>query len=214
MRFKNRDEAGRQLAVALSKYKGRDAIVYAMPRGGVPLGVVVAESLSAPLDLVIVRKVGHPLFPEYAVCAVTEAGEKLCNEEEARTLGKEQLESLLAAEVSEAARRRMTYLEGRKRLSPEGKIAIVIDDGVATGLTLRLALKEVKKGKPKSLIAAVPVISKEIAEVVKKEADELVALDIPDIYLGAVGAYYDEFPQLKDEEVKNLLQVVKTENKK
>lgn len=205
MRFKDRDEAGRKLAAALSKFKNKDAVVYAMPRGGVPLGAIVAESLGVPLDLVIVRKVGHPLFPEYAVCAVTESGERLCNEAESRVIGKEQLEALASAESAEAGRRRQVYLGGRERVSPEGKVAIVVDDGVATGLTLRLALKEIRKNKPKTLVAAVPVIPKEVATVVKKEADELIALDIPAFYLGAVGAYYDDFPQLNDEEVKKIM---------
>lgn len=216
MRFRDRNEAGQKLAAALSKYKGGDVVVYAMPRGGVPLGIAVAEFLSSPLDLVIVRKVGHPFSPEYAVCAVTEAGERLCNEEEVKALPKEQLEKIFAAEILEAGRRRKAYLGDRDRISPAGKTAIVVDDGVATGLTLRLALKEIKKGKPKLLVAAVPVIPKETAEIIKKESDELVALDIPDIYLGAVGAYYDEFPQLSDDEVRNLLDAsaVPDKNKK
>ncbi len=140
----------------------------------------------------------------------------MCNEEEAKALPKEQLEKIFATEISEAVRRRKAYLPGRDRISPAGKTAIVVDDGVATGLTLRLALKEIKKGKPKLLIAAVPVIPKETAEIVKRESDELVALDIPDIYLGAVGAYYDEFPQLSDDEVRKLLDVtaVSDKNKK
>lgn len=205
MRFKDRADAGRKLASALSKLKNKDAVIYAMPRGGVPLGVIVADYLNAAFDLVIVRKVGHPLFPEYAVCAVTESGEQLCNEPEATAIGKEQLEKIASAEEAEAARRRIVYLGDRNRVSPEGKIAVVVDDGVATGLTLRLALREIKKRKPKLLVAAVPVISKEIAAVVKKEADELIALDIPAFYLGAVGAYYDNFPQLSDEEVKKMM---------
>lgn len=205
MRFKDRDEAGRKLAAALSKFKNKDAVVYAMPRGGVPLGAIVAESLGVPLDLVIVRKVGHPLFPEYAVCAVTESGERLCNEAELGVIGKEQLEALASAEAAEAGRRRLVYLDGRERVSPEGKVAIVVDDGVATGLTLRLALKEIRRNKPKTLVAAVPVIPKDVAAAVRKEADELVVLDIPAFYLGAVGAYYDDFPQLNDEEVKKIM---------
>lgn len=205
MRFKDRADAGRKLAAALSKFKNKDAVIYAMPRGGVPVGAIVAESLSVPLDLVVVRKVGHPLFPEYAVCAVTESGDRLCNEAEAAAVGKERLDELISAEAAEAGRRRSVYLEGRNRISPEGKTAIVVDDGVATGLTLRLALREIKKRKPKRLVAAVPIIPKEVAVIVKGESDELISLDIPDFYLGAVGAYYENFPQLSDWEVKKIM---------
>lgn len=205
MRFKNRVEAGQKLAAALGKYKGEDVVVYAIPRGGVVLGYEIAKQLEAPLDLVIPRKVGHPLSPEYAVCVVAEDGEMLCNEEEAASLDKEWLQVQVEKERKEAQRRRQVYLGGRPPLSAQDKIAILVDDGVATGLTFLLALRQVRRLSPKRLVAAIPVAPRETAELLRKEADELVVLHVPRLYLGAVGAYYDEFEQAEDEEVIGLL---------
>ena len=205
MRFKDRSEAGIRLAEKLEKYKNPDTVIYALPRGGVVVGYRVALHLNAPLDILVTRKIGHPQNPEYAVCAVAEDGHLLCNEEEKMYLDKEWLKRRIEEEREEARRRSDLYIKKSFRVSAKGKIAIIVDDGVATGLTLRLAIEEVKHEKAKKIIAAVPVAPKGIAELIKREVDEFVAVDIPRIYMGAVGAYYDEFGQVRDEEVIRLL---------
>ena len=205
MRFKDRVDAGQKLAAALEKYKREDVVVYAIPRGGVVLGYEIAKQLEAPLDLVIPRKVGHPLSPEYAVCVVAEDGEMLCNEAEAAMVDKKWLQAAAEKERKEAQRRRQVYLGGRPPLSPQDKIAILVDDGVATGLTFLLAIRQLRRLHPKQVVAAIPVAPQETAQLLRAEADELVVLHAPRMYLGAVGAYYDEFEQVEDEEVIKLL---------
>ncbi len=181
MRFKDRTEAGQKLAKALAKYKGEKVVVYAIPRGGVVLGVEIAKALGASLDLVITRKIGHPSNPEYAVCVIAEDKDLLCDEAERKGLDPKWLAKAMEKERLEAKRRREVYLKSKTR-------------------------PEVGHKKPARLIAAVPVMPAEMIGKVKAEADELVALDIDANYLGAVGAYYDDFPQVSDEEVIGLLQ--------
>lgn len=211
MHFKDRSEAGKKLAAALAKYKGEDAIVYALPRGGVILGAEISKALGAPLDLAITRKIGHPFEPEYAVCAVAEDGDLICNESEKASLDQEWFKKETEKEKREARRRREVYLKGRAPLETENKTAIIVDDGVATGLTIELAIREVKHLKPKKVVVALPVLPADAAEKIKKEADELVALDITLDYLGAVGAYYENFPQIEDAEV---IKILETRNNK
>jgi len=206
MQFRDRIDAGAQLAKKLLVYAGEDTVVVALPRGGVVLGVVIAHELGASLDLAIVRKIGHPVSPEYAIGAVTDRGETLFNEEERQRVSPEWLSGVIARERTEARRRRETYLKGRERASIEGKTVIVVDDGVATGMTLLLAIRELKTQKPKRLIVAVPVVPRDTAARIREVADELVALDEPLHYRGAVGAYYDDFTQVTDEEVVLLLE--------
>lgn len=206
MHYKNRVEAGEKLAAALAKYAGRsDIIVYALPRGGVPVAVEVAKRIHAPLDLVIVRKIGHPEEPEYAVCAVTESGHLLCSEEERALLDPAWLAAAVAEGEREARRRREAYLGGSGRLSCRDKTAIIVDDGIATGLTMLAAIDELSREGPKEVVVAVPVTPEEAAQKVKAKRATLVALQIPELYEGAVGAYYEEFPQVEDAEVTALL---------
>lgn len=203
--FKDRKEAGELLARKLVQYRDTDAVVYALPRGGAVLGFEVAQFLHVPLDLVIARKIGHPNNPEYAICAVTEEGEPFCNEEERAMLDPSWLQKEVLKERKEAKRRREKYLKGRKRHSAKNKIAIVVDDGVATGLTLRAALRLLRQEKPKELVVAVPVAPHDMVEILQNEADRVVVLEDEYRYLGAVGAYYMDFPQVSDEEVIELL---------
>lgn len=212
MRFRNRREAGQKLAQALARYRGRDGIVYPLPRGGVVLGVEIARALGMPLDLVIPRKIGHPYNPEYAICAVTEHGAPICNEREVAQVDPEWFRRRVEAERREARRRRELYLAGREPFPVEGKIAIVVDDGIATGLTVRAAIQDVKQRKPARVVVAVPVAPKDTADRLAREVDEVAALDVSDFYLGAVGAYYDDFPQLTDDEVVVLLREVQPTN--
>ena len=207
MRFTDRTEAGAKLATALDTYRHRDdVVIFALPRGGVIVGRAIARALDLPLDLVITRKIGHPDNPEYAVCAITEAGGLICNEPERALLDPTWLAQAAAREQTEAIRRRQTYLPGRHTRSARGKIAIIVDDGVATGLTLRAAIRALRADKPKQIIVAVPVAPADTARVLRHEADELVVLIEDDHYLGTVGAYYDDFSEVSDAEVIALLQ--------
>ncbi len=180
-------------------------MVYAVPRGGVVLGAEIAEALGAPLDLVITRKIGHPRNPEYAVCVVAENHDLLCDPGEKAALDPKWLAGAIEKERQEAIRRRKAYLGERKRPAVAGKTAVVVDDGVATGMTFLMALREVRHLGPAKLVAAVPVLPAEMIEKIKKEADELVYLDAPEEFAGAVGSYYDDFPQMEDGEVIKLL---------
>jgi predicted phosphoribosyltransferase len=205
MRFHNRNEAGRQLARALEAYKNTPVAVLALPRGGVVVGAEIAKSLNAPLDLVIARKVGHPLHPEYAICAVTEDGHLICNRDEIADLNPEWLRTAVLKEQAEAKRRREYYLANRSQVSARGKTVIITDDGVATGLTMFAAIKEARDRQPARVVLALPVVSRDIASQLQLYVDELVALDMPENFLGGVAAYYDEFNQVEDEEVIELL---------
>ncbi|VVB69561.1 Phosphoribosyl transferase domain protein [uncultured archaeon] len=204
MRFKNRAEAGRQLAAVLAKYRGEDIVVYALPRGGVVLGYEIAKSLGAPLDLVITRKIGYPGNEECAVCAVAEDGHMICDRAGSSLLDQDWLMAQAEKEMHEAKRRRQVYLGGRELLPGQGKVAIIVDDGVATGLTILLAVSEMRHSHPKKIVVAVPVSSREAAERIRADADELIALDVP-ISFVAVGEHYEQFPQLNDEEVIGLM---------
>lgn len=203
LRFENRRDAGVRLAKALARYDGEDAVVYALPRGGVVLGAEVAKQLELPLALIIPRKIGHPENPEYAVCAVTEEGELVCNEEESSRLDPKWLKAAAKREQKEAKRRRAAY--GGARLPASGKVAIIVDDGIATGLTVRAAIRTLRRELPSEVIVAAPIAPREVVEYLRKEADDVVVLDDTEPFLGAIGAYYESFPQVTDEEVVRIL---------
>lgn len=206
MIFANRAEAGRLLAKELSRYKGKDVVVCGLPRGGVVPAVEIGRYLNAPVDLVIVRKIGYPGVPEYAIGAIAEDGHML-GSEELETVDPSWLEREKKRQREEARRRREKYLGGKPSISVEGKIAILVDDGVATGLTLRVGIVELRHRRPKKLVVAVPVLPQSTAARIRPEVDELVALQIPrdTEYLGAVGAYYEDFSPVEDEEVIALM---------
>jgi predicted phosphoribosyltransferase len=207
MMFADRAEAGRLLARALSGYIGKDVVVYALPRGGVVTAVEIGRSLHAPIDLVIVRKIGHPSQREYAIAAIAEDGHMLGSERELAAVDPAWLEREKERQRAEAQRRRKTYLGGRAAIPAEGKVAILVDDGVATGLTMRVGILELQHRHPRKLVVAVPILPKSTADRIRSEVDELVALDTPEDseYLGAVGAYYDDFSPVEDEEVIALM---------
>ena len=207
MYFKDRKDAGEKLAHILKKYKDKNVVIYALPRGGVVTAKEISRYLHAPLDLIITRKIGHPESPEYAIAATAENGYILGEEGEIESLGREWLEKEMEKEKLEAKRRREKYLQGRETIDVKGKIAILVDDGIATGLTMRVAIMELKHRNPKKIVVAIPVIPTRTAEILSKEADEVVALDIPpeNEFLGAVGAYYNEFSQISDDEVIEIL---------
>ena len=203
--FRDREDAGNHLARELAKYRGENAVILALPRGGVVVGARIAEVLDLPLDIVVVRKIGHPDNPEYAVCAVDEGGTLLCDEEAVRTIPKDWLEGEALREQNEALRRTRVYQAGRSKTEIEGKIAVLVDDGIATGLTVRAAIGSIKKQNPKKIIIAVPVAPHDVVMKLKKEADEVIVLLDPLDFLGAVGAHYQYFPQVSDQEVIALL---------
>ena len=205
MRFKDRIEAGKKLAQALEKYQGKNVVVYALPRGGVLIAHEIAKYLSAPLDLIIIQKIGHSYSPEFALGAVTENGHSLFNEKDIQETDEQWLKKRIEDERKEAKRRREMYSKGRKPISAKDKIAILVDDGVATGLTMKVGIQELKLQQPKKIIVAVPVCPKDFEQEVVKESCELVTLDIPTHYLGVVGLYYDYFPQITDDEVINII---------
>lgn len=210
IRFQDRREAGRLLAQKLIAYRGKDGVVFALPRGGVVLGYEVARLLQMPLDLLIPRKVGYPGNPEYGICAVTEDGHLVCNEEVAGTVDPQWLKEAIEKEQGEARRRRELYVGTRKPVAVLHRTAIIVDDGIATGLTMRAALLEVRDRHPARLVVAIPVVPPDIASELRTVVDELVALDIPSGYLGSVGAYYVSFPPTEDTEVLELLRLSTT----
>src|SRR6202043_671084 len=190
MSFKDRSDAGRKLALALRGYKNRQPVVLALPRGGVPVAAKVAAALNAPLDLILVRKIGVPYQPELAMGAVVDGDEPLVvrNEDIIRFAGIDASEfnAVCDSELAEIERRRQRYLGGRERIEVAGLSAIVIDDGIATGATMRAALRATRLRKPKKLILAVPVAPTDSLAVMRREADEIVCLEAhPD--LGAIG---------------------------
>ncbi len=213
MRFKDRSEAGRRLAEALVEYRGSDAVVYALPRGGVVLGYEIARHLDIPLDLVITRKIGYPGNEECAVCAVAEDGHMICDSYAASLLDSQWLSAQAEKEMQEAMRRRQVYLRGREPLAAEGKVAIIVDDGVATGLTILLSIMEIRHKNPRKVVVAVPVSSPAAAGRIRADADLLIALDEPRDFL-SVGEHYEQFPQLRDEEVIRLMDLSNEIDKK
>lgn len=206
MRFKDRADAGQQLAQALSAYRNsKDVIVFALPRGGVVLGVEVSKALGLPLDLAIPRKVGHPRQPEYAIAAVAESGQLATNPAEVERVDPEWFKQAVERERREAGRRRELYLAGRPMPALAGKTAIIVDDGIATGLTMFAAIRDVRHAGAARVVVAVPAAPAETVARLQREVDEVVTLDNGEYYLGAVGAYYDSFPQVSDAEVIDLL---------
>ncbi|MDP8970289.1 MAG: phosphoribosyltransferase [Actinomycetota bacterium] len=207
MRFKDRLEAGRQLAAELRRAKLVDPVILALPRGGVPVGFEVARSLDAPLDVVVVRKIGAPFQPELGVGAVAEGGDALLDEDALQRLGltREDLEETIAAERAELERRLLRYRGDRPAVPVEGRSAVVVDDGLATGGSARAALQAVRRRGPSRLVLAVPVSPPETAERLSIDADELVCLATPEQFM-AVGQWYQHFDQTSDETVIELLQ--------
>ncbi|MGL5269651.1 MAG: phosphoribosyltransferase [Selenomonadaceae bacterium] len=205
MLFKNRAEAGARLAVLLQKYADDNLVVYALPRGGVPLGVEIAKKLHAPFDLVITKKIGHPGNPEYALCAIAEDGEPVCNKDEIGYVDSGWLHEEIDKVRMEIKRRREKYFGKIMHPDVEGKTAIIVDDGIATGYTMLAAIKEIRRRKPAKIIVAIPVTPEDTARELQKITDYLVSVEIDPYYLGALGAYYDDFSQVEDEEVINLI---------
>lgn len=203
-RFANRTEAGRLLADRVKALRLRDPIVYALPRGGVPVAAEVAAALGASLDLVLVRKIGAPDQPELAVGAVVDGAdpELVLNADIAAATGASDafIAGARKRALIEIERRRVRYLEGRPPMDPAGHDAVVIDDGIATGASARAALHALRRRGARRLVLAVPVAPPETVAVLRAEADDIVCLVEAEIVFG-IGGFYRDFHQLTDEEV-------------
>lgn len=208
--FKDRAEAGSKLADALSKYQGENVIVFALPRGGVAVAAEIAKKLNAPLDLVITKKIGHPLNDEYAICAMAEDGQPICNASTIGAIDQAWLAQEFLKVRSEIKRRRKLYTGDIAQTTSEGKTAVIVDDGIATGLTMIAAIEEIRSKNPQKLVVAIPVTPYDTAQKLKLLADDLVSLSIDEKYLGSVGSYYLDFGQLEDSDV---IELIKSTNK-
>jgi putative phosphoribosyl transferase len=208
MSFKNRFDAGRQLAARLAQYKDQQVVLLALPRGGVPVAAEVAAVLGAPIDLVLVRKIGVPSQPELAMGAIVDGDSPITvrNEDVIRLTGMDERAFRAARdrEFAELERRRRLYLGGRNRIGLKDRIAIVIDDGVATGATTRAALRAIRMRQPNKLILAVPVGPTDTIEAMREEADEVLCLEIYEEF-SAIGTFYGDFRQITDQQVIDIL---------
>ncbi len=205
MRFKDRAEAGRMLSEKLIPFKGSETVVFALPRGGVIVGREIAKALKVPLELIITRKIGHPNQPEFAIAAISEGGKMVGDPFRMPEVDPSWLEANIRKELEEAKRRRQAY-KPKEKISPKDKTAIIVDDGAATGLTIMAAIKELSSKKPKKIILALPVAPLDVLEKLKKKVDEVVCINCEKDFLGAVGTYYEKFPQVEDTEVKKILE--------
>lgn len=203
--FKNRIDAGQKLAEALEEYKGEDVVVFGLTRGGVPVAKEVADKLNSPLEPLIVRKIGHPTNPEYAVGAISAGGEIVINKSEVGSLDEDWLKEECEKQKNEAQKRAQIFLKNKKPISLEGKTAIIVDDGVATGYTLQAAIKEVQKQHPQKIIVAVPVAPSDVIEEISAKVDECIVLCVPEQFLGAVGNYYGDFHEVTFDDVLAIL---------
>lgn len=208
MIFDDRTDAGRRLAATLQHLRDRDPVVLALVRGGLPVALEVARALGAPLDLIMVRKIGAPGQPELAVGAVVDGDppEIVSNPEVMRSLGVPQsyVDEEAQRQLAEIGRRRALYLGGRPPVQVRGRTAIVVDDGIATGATTRAALHAVRQRRPWRLVLAVPVAPRGVLPRLAVDADEVVCLRRPELF-DAVGYFYRDFAQVSDDEVVELL---------
>ena len=207
-RFRDRTDAGRQLAAHLRGYAGRrDVLVLALPRGGVPVAFEVAQALCAPLDVFLVRKLGMPGHEEFAIGAIASGGVRVLNEDTLRDYGisSQQVEAIVAAEQLELERRERQYRGLRPFPNLAGRAVILVDDGLATGSTMRAAVRALREERPARIIVAVPTAPTETCEELRFVVDEVFCLITPDPFY-AVGLWYEDFSQSTDDEVRDLLE--------
>ncbi len=207
-KFTDRHDAGRQLAAALTGFKGADTVVLALPRGGVPVGFEVAATLGAPLDVALVRKISAPGYPELGIGAVVDGSEPhlVLNEGVLATIHVEPdyIEAEKNRQLEEIERRRKLYRGERPALGLKGRIVLLVDDGIATGGTVRAVLRALSETGVARLVLAVPVAPRAVLEEMRGDTDEIVCLSTPEPFY-AVGSHYDDFTQTSDREVVELL---------
>lgn len=207
MRFADRLAAGRRLATALAAYRGQgDVVVLGLPRGGVPVAYEVARALGAPLDVFLVRKLGVPGHEELAMGAIASGGVRVLNEDvlEGLRIPPRVVEDVTDIEAAELERRERVYRGGRPPLDVRGRVVIVVDDGLATGSTMRAAVAALRRLEPARIVVAVPTGASETCAMLRDEADEVVCLTTPDPF-HAVGLWYDDFRPTTDDQVRALL---------
>lgn len=204
--FEDRRDAGRRLAGELARYRDENAILLALPRGGVPVGYEVSRSLGAPLDVLVARKLGAPQQPELGIGAVAPGGVRVLDDHTIELLGlsEAEVEELAERELAEVERRTRRFRECRPDPDLAGRTVILVDDGLATGVTARAAIEAVRRQGPRRLVLAVPVCAAQIAEALRPAVEDLVSLETPS-RLGAIGFWYRDFEQTSDEEVARLL---------
>jgi putative phosphoribosyl transferase len=205
--FADRREAGRVLAAALRTYAGRhDTVVLALPRGGVPVAFEVAEGLTAPLDVFLVRKLGTPGHPELAMGAIASGGIRVINSDVVRALGirTDEIDAVARQEQRELERRQRAYLDGRDPAPVEGRVVILVDDGLATGSTMRAAVQAIRERRPSRIVVAVPVGAADTCREMAALADEVFCARVPEPF-AAVGQWYLDFNQTSDDEVMELI---------
>lgn len=207
MIFANRTEAGQKLALRLKQYANRDdVIVLGAPRGGIPIAFEVARDLRAPLDVFMLRKLGVPGHEEFAFGAISSGGVRILDRDTVERLGitNAVIERVTASEEQELERRERAYRGGRPPLNVVGRTAILVDDGIATGASMRAAIHALRQMNPARIVIAVPVAPAATCKRLQSAVDELVCLEMPEPFFG-VGQFYDDFSQVSDEEVRDLL---------
>ncbi len=206
MIFQNREDAGRKLAIKLKKFKNKNVLVLALPRGGVPVAAQISGSLKVPLDVLVVRKIGVPRNPELALGALAPNGILYLDKLTIQILGitDEQIKGIAKKEEEEIIRRQKEYRGDQPPPDIKGKIIILVDDGIATGASVKTAIRAIQKKHPLKLIVAVPVCSIVVSKEIKLLVDEFICLETPR-YFTAVSGWYKNFAQITDKEVKKLL---------
>ena len=206
MMFRDRADAGRALAERLAHYRGRPVRVLGLPRGGIPVAYEVAKALAAPLDVFVVRKLGVPGHEELAMGAIASGGIRIVNRDVVRSLGIDAatIDRVAMAEQAELERREAAYRSGRPPLDVAGATVILVDDGLATGSTMRAAVAAIREQGPDKVVVAVPVAAPPTRDELAREVDEIVCVATPEPFL-AVGRFYEDFDQTTDDEVHALL---------
>jgi predicted phosphoribosyltransferase len=204
--FANRREAGQMLAEKLEGYRGKDVVVIGLPRGGLPVVRAVADRFGWPLDILVSRKIGAPGHEEFAIGAVTARGTRVLNTEALRgvMLPPGFLEAASDDQTIKAKEREAMMRDGRPAVPLQGRVVILVDDGVATGMTLRAAIADVEAQEPARIVVAAPVIAPETFDALQHEVDDVVAVSVPSLFF-AVGQFYADFTQVTDAEAKECL---------